>query len=295
MNSSYNKLSNDICLGTWKMGGDVTPNPLNDDERDVEAIQYAISQGITHIDTSESYAGGKAEILVGQATKAFKRNEFFIATKVREYNLNYQNLINSCKNSLIRLNLDYIDLFYIHKQNPSISIEETCKALNYLLEVGLVRNIGLSNVGISTISKFQKLIVKPIFAVQNQLNLVCRESQKKGVISYCKSEGIKFIAWRPILLSFPGATDPNYSKGTFEIIDYLSEKYNKTNTQIVARWVMQHENVSLLFKSSNKTHIDEILDCQNFFLSSSDWELLDVSFPVQKVLGCTADMYYELQ
>lgn len=283
-----------ICLGTWRMGGDVEPNPNNDDEKDIEAIQYAISKGISHIDTSESYAGGKAEMLIGRAIENFPREKCFIASKVREYNLAYDDVLNSCKKSLERLKTPYIDLYYVHKQNPLIPIEETANALNKLVEMGLIRHVGLSNVGIATIEKFSKLLSSSVYAVQNQYNLVCRESQIKGVIDYCRENMIQFIAWRPILLSFPGAVDPLYQTGTYQIIDELAKKYEKTNIQIAARWLLQQEGVYIVFKSSNKEHIDEIVNAEKFELTDSDWERLSVNFPIQKNTGCTANEYFEL-
>lgn len=283
-----------ICLGTWRMGGDVTPNPHNDDQKDINAIRYAINKGISHIDTSESYAGGKSELLIGEAIKQFARENVFIATKVREYNLLYDSVIDSCRKSLRRLNTSYIDLYYIHKQNPIIPIEETASALNKLLDMSIIKHIGLSNVGIDTIKKYSQLLNSPLYAVQNQYNLVCRESQRKGVINYCKRNGIQFIAWRPILLSYPGVVDSYYHTGTYKLLDEMAVKYNKTNTQIVAKWLLQQDGVSIVFKSSNKEHIDEILDVDKFKLSDIDWEILDKEFPVQKDLGCTADGYFEL-
>jgi len=283
-----------ICLGTWGMGGYVVPDPNNDDKKDVEAIRYAIDKGISHIDTSESYAGGKSELLIGEAIKRIPRDKCFIATKVREYNLFYDSVINSCRRSLKRLNTSCIDLYYIHKQNPAVPIEETVSALNKLLDMGIVKHIGLSNVGIDTIKKYSQLLNSPIYAVQNQYNLVSRESQRKGVIDYCKRNGIQFIAWRPILLSYPGVVDPYYRTGTYKLLDEMAVKYNKTNTQIVAKWLLQQDGISIVFKSSNKEHIDEILEVEKFRLSDRDWEILDQEFPVQKDLGCTIDSYFEL-
>ena len=285
---------NEICLGTWKMGGDISPDHNNDDQRDIHAIQYAIDRGITHIDTSESYAGGKTEKLIGLALSAFQRDKYFIATKVREYNLAYENVLQSCLSSLSRLGIASIDLYYIHKQNPDTPIEDTCEALNLLQARGIIRHIGLSNVGIDTIKRFSQYLEQPIYAVQNQYNLVCRESQYKGVIDYCKSNCIRFFAWRPILLSFPGSKDPMYHTGTYELLDRLAVKYRASNTQIVARWLIQQAGVSIVFKSSNPTHIDEILGINDFILSQDDWNNLDQNFPYKIGSGCTANTFYQL-
>ena len=283
-----------IGLGTWLLGGDVKENPNNDDEKDINAIIYALKSGINHIDTSESYSGGKSEKLIGEAIKNFDRDKLFIATKVREWNLTYDNIISSCCNSLKRLQTDYVDLFYIHKQNKDVNIKSVCEALNYLLAKGLIKNVGLSNVGIETIQKYNKYLTKKIYAVQNQYNLICRESQKKGVIDYCRENNIKFICWRPVLLSYPGVKDPMYSKGTYPILDNIAKKYNVSNIQVVAKWPLQQDNVYIVFKSNNCEHIKEILETNKFCLSDDDWNELNDNFPVKFDVGCSSNEFYEI-
>lgn len=283
-----------IGLGTWLLGGDVKENPNNDDEKDINAIIYALKSGINHIDTSESYSGGKSEKLIGEAIKNFDRDKLFIATKVREWNLTYDNVISSCCNSLKRLQTDYVDLFYIHKQNKDVNIKSVCEALNYLLAKGLIKNVGLSNVGIETIQKYNKYLTKKIYAVQNQYNLICRESQKKGVIDYCRENNIKFICWRPVLLSYPGAKDPMYNKGTYPILDNIAKKYNVSRIQVVAKWLLQQDNVYIVFKSNNCEHIKEILETNKFCLSDDDWNELNDNFPVKFDVGCSSNEFYEI-
>lgn len=283
-----------IGLGTWLLGGDVKENPNNDDEKDINAIIYALKSGINHIDTSESYSGGKSEKLIGEAIKNFDRDKLFIATKVREWNLTYDNIISSCCNSLKRLQTDYVDLFYIHKQNKDVNIKSVCEALNYLLAKGLIKNVGLSNVGIETIQKYNKYLTKKIYAVQNQYNLICRESQKKGVIDYCRENNIKFICWRPVLLSYPGVKDPMYNKGTYPILDNIAKKYNVSNIQVVAKWLLQQDNVYIVFKSNNCEHIKEILETNKFCLSDDDWNELNDNFPVKFDVGCSSNEFYEI-
>lgn len=283
-----------IGLGTWLLGGDVKENKNNDDQKDINAIVYALSNGINHIDTSESYSDGKSEKLVGEAIKKVDRSKVFIATKVREWNLEYEKIISSCYASLKRLQTDYIDLYYIHKQGKNVNIRDICDALNFLLKKGIIRNVGLSNVTIKTIEEYNKYLIKKVYAVQNQYNLICRESQKKGIINYCSKNNIKFVSWRPILLSYPGVKDPMYKEGTYPLLDSIAKKYNVTNTQIVAKWLLQQENVYIVFKSNNCKHIKEILDTDKFYLSNDDWNNLNGNFPVMFDMGCSTNEFYEL-
>lgn len=276
------------------MGGDIKPNPNNDDDKDISAIKYALSNGINHIDTSESYSGGKSEELVGAAIKDFNRESLFIATKVREWNLEYNKIIDSCYQSLKRLNTSYIDLYYIHKQNESANIKEICRALNFLIDKGVIKNVGLSNVGIKTIKEYNKYLNKKVYAVQNQYNLVCRESVKKGILEYCRDNKIKFICWRPIMLTYPQCKNPWYETGNYPIMDRISQKYGITNVQLAAKWLLDQDNVYIIFKSNNINHIREILDVMDFKLDKKDWEDLNKNFPITFEVGCSTNEFFEV-
>jgi diketogulonate reductase-like aldo/keto reductase len=119
-------------LGTWMMGGGMQHDPQNNDSADIQAIQKAIEAVITHIDTAQNYADGHAEKLVGQAIKDYKRKDLFIVTKVKKSNLAYKDVLSSTKQSLKRLQTDYVDLLLIHAPNPSIPIQETMRAMDKL-------------------------------------------------------------------------------------------------------------------------------------------------------------------
>lgn len=110
-------------LGTWGMGGFTERDPQNDDETDIQAIQNAIDLGVTHIDTAESYAGGYAETLVGQAIKPYPREQLIIASKVSPSHLRGSDIQRSVERSLRRLGTDYLDLYMPHAYNPAIPLE----------------------------------------------------------------------------------------------------------------------------------------------------------------------------
>src|SRR5579863_8282667 len=128
-------------LGTWQMGGRLEHNQKNDDEKDIAAIQEAIQQGVTHIDTAEKYAAGYAETLIGKAVKDFDRKKLFLASKVGADHLLYADVITACKASLKRLQTAYLDLYLVHKPNPEIPIADTMHALDDLVAEGLIKYI----------------------------------------------------------------------------------------------------------------------------------------------------------
>src|SRR3989344_5308838 len=134
-----------IAIGTCLIGGnDYGPPDYSHDEEYIKVIKDSIKLGFNHIDTAEMYGGNHTEELIGKAIKGFDRKKLFITTKVSPENLRYKDLINSAKNSLKRLETNYIDLYLIHRPNPEISIEETMKAMNFLVDNNLVKNIGVS-------------------------------------------------------------------------------------------------------------------------------------------------------
>lgn len=272
-----------IGFGTWLFGGTKEPNPNNDDAFDIACIKNAIDIGLRHIDTAENYAAGKCEELVGAAIKDYKREDLFIASKVMPIHLSYDDVINSCEQSLKRLGLDYLDLYYIHAPNPEIPITETARAFNELYKRGLIKNIGISNATIETMQKYADALDYPIFAAQNHYNLIAREPQRNGVLEYCRDNNIHFVAYRPITARLPElGIDSFYVRGIYPILDKMADKYGKTNTQIAVRWLIQQDNINILFQSTKAEHIKEVLGANDFELSDEDMRDLTDNFPKQQ-------------
>lgn len=275
-----------IGFGTWEFGGRAEPDPHNDDEKDIKCIRTAIDLGLQHIDTAEFYANGKCEELVREAIKGIDRKELFIASKVRADKLVYDDVIRNCEMSLKRLGLDFLDLYYVHYPNPNIPIQETAKAFNELVKRGLIKNIGVSNANVSTMKKYQGHLDYPIFASQCHYNLIAREPERVGLLDFCVENNINFVAWRPIQLPVPSlGIEPLYKREVYPLLDEIADKYGKKNVQIAIRWLIQQNNVNIIFKSTNPEHIKEVLEAQNFELSEEDMVLLTEKFPRQEDVG----------
>lgn len=262
-------------LGTWQMGGRETHNVQNDDKKDIAAIQKAIELGVTHIDTAESYAEGYAETLVGQAIKGFDRSKLFIVSKVHKEHLGYKDVFTSCRASLQRLQTGYLDLYLIHSPSLEIPMEETLKAFDELIEERLVKNIGVSNFKTKRLEEVQKLTKNRIVINQVYYNLVMREPEHEGLLTYCQQNDVFLEAYRPVekgaLLAGPAA-----------VVEELAKKYGKTPAQIAINWLISQKNVITLSKTSTVEHLEENLGAVGWEMEKEDIEKLRKDFPNQK-------------
>ena len=174
----------------------------SDDRRGVELIREAIDCGATLLDTSDMYGFGHNEMLVGQAI-AGRRSEVFVATKfgnlagrggkIADGRPEY--VISACEASLKRLGVDAIDLYYQHRVDPTVPIEETVGAMARLMESGKVRLLGLSEARPETIRRANG--VHQIAAVQNEYSLLYRVEAEETLVT-TRELGIAFVAYAPL-------------------------------------------------------------------------------------------------
>ncbi|MBU2633661.1 MAG: aldo/keto reductase [Nanoarchaeota archaeon] len=256
-----------LGIGTCLMGGeDYGPPEYSDDEKYIKAIQDAIKLGYTHIDTAEIYGGGHTEELVGKAIKDIDRKKLFITTKVAKEHLKYDKVISSAKNSLKRLGTDYIDLYLIHRPNPDIPIKETMNAMNYLIDNKIIRFIGVSMFNIEEMKEAQKYSKHPI--VTNQLKFSIYKKSDLKIVKYCQENDILITAYKIF-----GRGMIKTEKISF--IEELSKKYNKTEAQILLKWVISKKNMVAIFKSTNVAHLKENKDIFDFKLTDEEIQKID--------------------
>ncbi|WP_347273129.1 aldo/keto reductase [Candidatus Kuenenia sp.] len=262
-----------IGLGTWNIGGGDVADTTYDSE-DISAMKTAIKLGITNIDTAEAYAQGHTEELVGRAIGGFDRKNLFITSKVSPEHLSYEELIVSAKGSLRRLNTDYIDLYLIHAPNPNIPIQETMKAMDFLVEQKLVKCIGVSNFAVEQIKEAQKYTKNKIVANQIEYNLLVRdkgrvtENMESKIIPYCQENNILIIAWRPLAKG-------ELAKPGLRILDELVKKYNRTQPQIAINWLISKKGIVTITKSTKLEHLKENLGAIGWKLQQEDIERLN--------------------
>ncbi len=186
------------CMGMSQSYG--TP----DDAESVATIHHAIDRGITMLDTADMYGGGKNEELVGAAI-AKRRNEVILATKFGNMRMpdgrflgvngKAEYVQEACEACLKRLKISTIDLFYLHRVDTNVPIEETIGAMARLIEQGKVRYIGLSEAGAKTIRRAHATY--PITALQSEFSLWTRDLEAE-ILDVCRELGIGIVPYSPL-------------------------------------------------------------------------------------------------
>ncbi|WP_407637395.1 aldo/keto reductase [Catelliglobosispora koreensis] len=175
---------------------------VRDEPASLATLERALELGVTHLDTSASYGDGHNEELLGRFLRG-RRDQVFLATKfairrdggVHRVDSSPQWARESCEQSLARLGTDVIDLFYLHRRNPSVPVEETVAAMAQLVADGKVRHLGLSEVNADTIRRAHA--VHPIAASQIEYSMFSREIEST-VLPVCRELGISTVAYAPV-------------------------------------------------------------------------------------------------
>lgn len=283
-----------ISLGFWHNFGGVDPY-----ERSRAITHYAFDHGITHFDLANNYGPpyGSAEETMGRLmTDDFMpyRDELFISTKAgydmwegpygnwgsRKY------LMASLKQSLKRMNLDYVDLFYSHRYDPVTPLDETLQALVDIVKSGKALYVGISRWPLEALKYANEYLRQhnvPLLIYQGRLNLLDKEPQEEGILDYCSEQGIGFISFSPLaqglltdryLKGIP--EDSRMNKGKFlkkekltpELLDYLkslnsiAEGRNETLAEMALAWILHQKGItSVLVGASNVEQLDKNMKC----------------------------------
>jgi aryl-alcohol dehydrogenase-like predicted oxidoreductase len=266
------------------MGGSRWQRDETNDEKDCNAIRFAIESGVTHFDTAESYGAGHSEELLGDATNGYDRSKLFIATKFSGRHGSRDDLLRAVEGSLKRLRTDYIDLYQAHYYPPDgIRIEEMMRTLDELVDQGIVRHIGVCNMTPNRFREAQRHTANKIVTNQVHYSVMTRELIAAGVLEHAQANDVMTVAWRPVEYgNLPGK----------EFLGKIGEKYNATPTQVALSWLLHQTNVVTLVKTSNPAHLTENLGALNLELSDADVEAIRRNFPMQHAVSAEMPLDY---
>jgi aryl-alcohol dehydrogenase-like predicted oxidoreductase len=301
-------------IGAGCMSISANYGPPADRNQGIQVIRTVYEKGVTFFDTAEVYGPYTSEELVGEALAPF-RDKVAIATKFGfdieggsgGLNSRPEHIKKAVEESLKRLRTDRIDLYYQHRVDPKVPIEDVAGAIKDLIKEGKVLHFGLSEASAKTIRR--ALAVQAVTAVQTEYSFMERDVEKNGVLQTCQELGIGFVPWGPVGMGFlTGKMDantkldpktdlraifdrfsPENMAANMPIVDLLKRfgaKKNATPAQIALAWLIaQKPFIVPIPGTRNMDHLNENLGELNVHLMPADLNELETEFSKLKLHG----------
>ena len=296
------------CMGMSEFYGST------DEQESIATIHHALDQGVCFLDTADMYGSGRNEELVGRAIQD-RRDEVFLATKfgnVRGPNGEFMGVRGdatyvrqACDSSLQRLGVDHIDLYYQHRVDVNVPIEETVGAMSELVEAGKVRFLGLSEAAPDTIRKAHA--THPITAVQTELSLWSRDAEQ-GVLPTVRELGISYVAYSPLGRGFltgqirspddfpeddyrrfhPRFIGDNFDKNIALVgeVEAMAQAKGCTTAQLALAWVLaQGDDIIPIPGTKRRKYLDENIAALDVELTGDELRRLDDILPPGAAAG----------
>ncbi len=289
------------CMGMSEFYG------TTDEGEAIAAVQRALELGIDFLDTADMYGRGANEQLVGKAIRD-RRDQVVLATKfgnvrhddgTREVRGDPGYVRQACDASLRRLGLDHVDLYYQHRVDFRVPIEETVGAMAELVEAGKVRHLGLSEASPETVRRAHA--VHPISALQTEYSLWTRDPED-GPLRTCRELGIGFVAYSPLGRGFltgrirspedleegdfrrrnPRFEGENFQRNLDLVgrVEEIAEERGRTPAQVALAWVLSRgEDVVPIPGTKRRRYVEENAEAVDIELTEEELERLEQAFP----------------
>jgi 1-deoxyxylulose-5-phosphate synthase len=306
-----------VCLGMMSYGKDENRQWTLDEEGAEPIVRRAVDGGINFFDTADVYNGGNSEILTGRLLRKLfgMREEYVVATKVNGrtmpgengQGLSRKHIMASIDASLERLELDYVDLYQIHRWDYRTPIEETMDALHDVVKAGKTRYIGASSMFAWQFAKAQACASTRVVSMQDHYNLVYREEERE-MIPQCIDQGVGVIPWSPLArglltgnrtrdgekLTKRAQTDafaeslykPELDFDVVERADEVASGLGVPTGQVALAWLLQRPGVTAPIVGATKLeHLEDALAAEQLELSPAEIEQLEELYVPHPVAG----------
>ncbi|AVJ16152.1 aldo/keto reductase [Serratia rhizosphaerae] len=304
------------ALGLGCMGMSDFYSTAYDEKEAIATLHRALELGVTLLDTADMYGPHTNEQLVGKAIKG-KREQVFLATKfgivrdpadpqARGVCSRPEYIRRAVEGSLQRLGVETIDLYYQHRVDPEVPIEEVVGTLADLIKQGKIRHIGLSEASAATLERAHQ--VHPITALQSEYSLWTRDVELQGQLAACERLGIGFVAYSPLGRGFlTGAiqrpddlaeddfrrSNPRFQGDNFarnlalvEKVSELAQAKGVTPSQLALAWVMaQGEHIVPIPGTKRRRYLEENVAAASLALSAQELAAIEAVFPQQAAAG----------
>ena len=263
-----------IGMGTWMIEG----RSRDAERRAIEALHLGLDLGMNHIDTAEMYGNGRVEELVAEAVDG-QREKVFLVSKVLPSNASYEGTLKACERSLKRLKTDFIDLYLLHWPSSQHPIEETMRAMERLVDEGMIKFIGVSNFDVEQLREAQKALVKHRIACNQVLYHLAYRGIERELLPYCTENGIAIVGYSPF---GHGNFLSSLSRGG-KMLAEIAKRQNRTVRQVALNFLTRDSNLFTIPKAGNPDHIrDNSGAVGNWKLTDEDIAAIDRTFPLPR-------------
>jgi len=311
-----------LCLGCMSFGTPGGPtHPWVIDEAAAQTFfRKAVESGINFFDTANHYNFGDSEKITGKALKAYaRRDEVVVATKVglrmsdgrpNDRGLSRKHIFDQIDQSLTRLDMDYVDILYIHRLDPDTEHEEMLDALEAVIQAGKVRYVAASSMWAWQFAKLREMQkargYQQFAAMQNFYNLAYREEERE-MMAYCASEGVGVVPWSPIARGFLAGNRPKQGQATNRAatdkmaqgyfgsaqdyailarVEKVAAKLGVNPAQVAYAWVMSKDFVTAPIIGVTKIgQLEEAIGALDVKLDAASIRLLDAAYKPREVAG----------
>jgi aryl-alcohol dehydrogenase-like predicted oxidoreductase len=306
-----------VCLGMMSYGKHESRQWTLDETEAEPILRAAIEGGINFYDTADVYNGGESEVLTGRLLRKLfgMREEYVVATKVHGrtmpgengQGLSRKHIMASIDASLKRLELDYVDLYQIHRFDPNTPVDETMDALHDVVRAGKARYIGASSMFAWQFAKLQSVARTRFVSMQDHYNLIYREEERE-MIPQCIDQGVGVIPWSPLArgmltgnrtrsgekLTKRAQTDafgdnlykPDVDFDVIERADEIAAERGVPTAQVALAWLLHRPGVTAPIIGATKLeHLQDALAAEQLSLSAEESERLEEPYRPHAIAG----------
>lgn len=310
-----------VCLGCMTYGSSKWRPWVLDEDASRPFFRQAWEAGINFFDTADMYSDGASEEVLGRALRELnvRREQVVVATKVfnpmgptpNERGLSAKHVRHAIDSSLKRLQLDYVDLYQIHRFDPTTPVEETISALDAAVKAGKVLHVGASSMFAYQLAKMlhtsDRLGLARFVTMQNHYNLVYREEERE-VNPLCREEGIGLLPWSPLARGFLAGNRTKQDRGEtsraktddfahklyyqdadFAVVDRVTEvaaKRGVPNAQVALAWLLSKPAVTApIVGASKPQHLNDAIAAVGLKLDAAEIKSLEEPYRSHPILG----------
>jgi 1-deoxyxylulose-5-phosphate synthase len=308
-----------VCLGMMSFGNDSDRPWVLDEDAAEPIVKAAADGGITFFDTADVYSAGASEVATGRLLgKMMNRDDVVVATKVfspmgpgqNSRGLSRKHILSGIDSSLERLDMDYVDLYQIHRWDRHTPIEETMEALHDVVRAGKARYIGASSMSAWQFAKAQHVADRHgwtrFVSMQNHYNLLYREEERE-MIPQCIDQGVGVIPWSPLARGVLAGSrtregerrttrsnsdafqDVLYSDADFDVVERVAEvaaNRGVPSAQVALAWLLHRPGVTApIVGATRLAHLEDALAAEELELSEDEVQRLEELYVPHPVLG----------